>query len=282
MTSIGGSLAEVAEPVTALLYGKEGSAKTTDVLGLAHLGNVIALNVEGGMKPSALKRRGIPLERVQVWPEDGDASKITFDTIEQQVYIPARIAIEEALAAGNPAPFVGFAVDSFTELAQRFNRLAADESGERDRAKGKQRGRFQVNVEDYGTSTQQIRQLLRMFRDLNLHVFITCLERRDVDENTGLVSYGPALGPAAATDVAGMVDCVIWTQAEELGPNATPFFTGTTRTHENHRAKDRFGALPVRMIEPSAERVIAYIRGELTKANDDRHKAAIAASRPAS
>lgn len=276
---VGGNLAEAREPITALLYGKEGTAKTTSALMLAKLGPVIAIDAEGGMKPTALRARGVPVENVQIWPPNGDVSRITFDTLEQEVYVPVRKALEDARAAGQPDPVIGMVFDSFSELAQILTKQAAGESASRDAAKGKQRARFQINVEDYGTQTQMIRMLLRMFRDLGVHLFITSLERRDVDDD-GQVTYGPALGPAAANDTAGMVDCVVWTQVEELGPNATVFYTGTTRGRDKHRAKDRFGRLPIRMIEPTADRVIAYIRGDLTKQNDDRHKAAVTAARP--
>lgn len=279
MTAIGESLADAKEAITCLLYGKEGSTKTTSALMLAKLGHVVAIDAEGGMKPTALKARGVPIENVQIWPPNGNAGHISFETLENEVYVPLRTALEDARAKGEPDPVIGIVVDSFSELAQILTKQAATESAARDAAKGKQRARFQINVEDYGTQTQMIRQLLRMFRDLGVHLFITSLERRDQDDD-GFVHYGPALGPAAATDTAGMVDIVIWTRSEEIGPNATLFYTGITRPLERHRAKDRYGKLPVKMVEPTADRVIAYVTGELTKSNDPRHKAAITAARP--
>lgn len=273
MTNIGQNLNETDEKLTMLIYGKEGSAKTTSALGLARLGRIVAIDAEGGMKPTPLRARGIPVENIDVWPPNGDAGHISFDTIEEEVYIPLRKALEE-----QPGCYVGVVFDSFTEIGNRLTRVAADDSAVRDRAKGKPRDRFQVNLEDYGTSTQMIRQLLRMFRDLGIHVIITALERRDQDDD-GFVQYGPALGPAAATDTMGMVDVVVWAQDEEIGPNSRQFFTGTTRPRERHRAKDRFGVLPIRMIEPTADRVLSYLRGDLTKADDERHQAAAAAAR---
>lgn len=272
---IGQGLDEADEKLTMLLFGREGSAKSTNALMLAKLGKIVAIDAEGGLKPTPLRARGVPVENVDVWPPGGNASHISFESIETEVYIPIRKMIED----GDPDAPIGIVFDSFTEIANILVKQAATEGSVRDRAKGKDRARFQINIEDYGTSTQMIRQLLRMFRDLGIHVIITALERRDTDDD-GFVQYGPALGPAAATDTMGMVDVVIWTQDEEIGPDSKQFFTGTTKPRDRHRAKDRFGVLPVRMIEPSADRVIAYLRGELTRTNDERHKAAIAASRP--
>lgn len=271
--SIGVGLDQIQENLTMLVYGREGTGKSSGALGLARLGKIIVIDAEGGLKPTPLKALGIPLDNIDVWPKNGDASHISFETLEQEVYVPLRLALEQ-----DPTSYVGVVIDSFTELYARLIRQAADEGMVRDRAKGKDRARFQVNVEDYGTSTNMIRQLLRMFRDLNIHLVITALERRDVDDD-GFVQYGPQLGPAAASDTMGMVDVVVWTQQEEIGSKGDQFFTGTTRPRERHRAKDRFNMLPIRMIDPSADRVLGYIRGELTKTNDARHKAAIAASR---
>lgn len=275
---IGSDLSTAAEPVSALLYGREGSGKTTGALGLARLGKIVGIDAEGGMKPSALRERGVPVENIEVWPPRGDTSRINFESIETEVYIPLKQALEDARAKGEPDPYIGVVIDSFSELSQILTKIASVDSTQRDIAKGKQRGRFQINVEDYGTSTAQIRQLLRMFRDLGIHLIVSALERRDQDDD-GFVNYGPALGPSAANDVAGMVDVVIWAQSEEIGSRSQVFYTGTSRPRERHRAKDRFGKLPVRMIDPSADRIVAYVRGELTKANDPRHAAAVAAAR---
>lgn len=277
MTAFGQGLDTATERLSTLLYGREGSGKTTEALGLARLGRVVAIDAEGGMKPTPLRNQGIPIENITVWPKDGDVERVTFENIETEVYIPLRKHLEET-PVGDEDRTIGVVVDSFGETYNRLTKLAADDSSIRDRAKGRERGRFQVNVEDYGTSTMAIKQMLRMFRDLNVHLVITALERRDQDDD-GFVQYGPALGPSAATDTTGMVDVVVWTQAEELGPDSQPFFTGTTRPRERHRAKDRFGVLPIRMIDPSADRMLQYLSGELTKANDPRHKAAIAAVR---
>lgn len=272
---VGQGLAEVQEKLTMLIYGKEGSAKTTEALGLSRLGKVVVIDSEGGLKPTPLKNQGIVLENVEVWPSpEQSPDHITFQTIEDEVFIPMKLALEE-----DPNAYVGVIIDSFSELYQRLTLKAAADSRQQDRQKGKARGDFDTQLGDYGVSTSMMRQILRRFRDLNVHLVITALERRDQDDD-GFVQYGPAVGPATATDTMGLVDVVVWAQFEELGEDLTPFFTGTTRPRERHRAKDRFGVLPVRMIEPSADRILGYLGGSLTKNNDPRHKAAAAAARP--
>lgn len=274
-TSIGGSLAAQKEKLTVLYYGKEGSAKSTNAAKLSELGRILVIDSEGGLKPTALRAQGVKVENIQVWPPDGNIDRITFETIEKEVFVPMKIELEN-----DPASWVGVVIDSFSELYVRLTGKAADASRAKDRANGKQRGDFQTNLEDYGVSTSMMRQILRRFRDLDVHLVLTALERRDQDDD-GFVQYGPAVGPATANDTMGLVDVVCWTQAEELGPRALPFMTGTLRPKDRHRAKDRFGILPPRMIDPSADRLVAYLDGSMTKKNDPRHAAGAAAMKDA-
>lgn len=268
--SIGEDLSTAKEPLTMLYYGLEGSRKTTDALLISKRGRVILINAEGGAKPTALRSQGVMLENIETWPKGGDVDHISFESIETEVFIPLKMQIED-----NPesAP-IAVVIDSFSELSRRLVDKAASAGREADRLKGKARGQFQIDLDDWGTMTTMMRLILRRFRDLGIHLIITALERRDIDKNSGDVQYGPAVGPAIATDTLGMVDVVIWTQVELIGPDAVEFGIGTTKPRERHRAKDRFGVLPTRMADPSADRVLDYIEGTLTKSNDARHKAA--------
>lgn len=251
-----------------LLYGKEGSGKSTSALRLSKLGRILVINTEAGLKRTPLAAQGVVLGNVETWPKGGDIDHITFQTIEEEVFIPLKLALEE-----DPNAYIGVVVDSFTELSRRLVDKAAAAGREADRLKGKSRSQFQIDLDDWGTMTTMMRVIFRRFRDLGIHLIITALERRDTDDN-GDVSYGPAVGPAVGTDTMGMVDVVVWTTLEQIGSNATEFYIGTTHAQKRHRAKDRFGVLPVRMVDPSADRVLDYINATLHKSTDARHKAA--------
>lgn len=273
--SIGEDLSTAKEPLTMLMYGKEGTRKSTDAMLMSKRGKILVIDAEGGLKPTALRAQGVVLENVEVWPKGGNVDHITFETIEEEVFIPLKLQLENDPAN---AP-ICVVVDSFSELARRLVDKAAADGRAADLAKGKVRNRFQIDLDDWGTMTTMMRLILRRFRDLGIHLIITALERRDIDKNTGDVQYGPAVGPAIGGDTMGMVDVVVWTQLEQIGPDGVEFYTGTTRERAMHRAKDRFGVLPVRMIEPTADRVLAYIEGTLTKKTDERHQAAAAEAR---
>lgn len=270
---IGEDLSTAKEPLTMLMYGKEGTRKTTGALTLANRGRILAIDAEGGMKPSALRAQGINLQNVEIWPKGGDVDHISFETIEEELFIPLKIALEE-----DPNSYIGVVIDSFSELSRRLVDKAAAAGREADRMKGKPRGRFQIDLDDWGTMTTMMRMILRRFRDLNIHLVITALERRDTDDD-GYVQYAPAVGPALGTDAMGLVDVVVWTQVEQIGPDLVEFGTGTTHPMNRHRAKDRFGVLPPRMIDPTADRVLQYVEGTLTKKSDKRHQAAAAEAR---
>lgn len=272
---IGEDLSAAKEPLSMLLYGLEGAGKTTAALRLSKLGKILVINSEAGAKRRPLAAQGVVLDNVETWPKGGDIDHITFESIEQEVYIPLRMALEE-----DPNAYIGVVVDSFTELSHRLVEKAAAAGRVKSRIKtpNKDVNEFAIELDDWGIMTTQMRIIFRRFRDLGLHLIITALERRDVDKATSVVTYGPAVGPALANDTMGMVDIVVWTQLEELGAKAQEFYTGTTRARERHRAKDRFGVLPVRMIEPTADRVLAYLDGTMTKATDPRHQAAAKAA----
>lgn len=262
------------------LYVVEGylvTHNTTGALMLSKRGRVVLINAEGGAKPTALRARGIVVENIETWPKEGDVDHITFDTIEEEVFIPLKIALE-----ADPDAYVGVVIDSFSELSRRLVDKAAAAGRQAEIAKGKTpRGQFTIDLDDWGTMTTMMRLILRRFRDLGIHLIITALERRDIDKNSGDVTYGPAVGPAIGGDTMGMVDVVVWTQLEQIGPDGVEFYTGTTRAREMHRAKDRFGVLPARMVEPSADRVLDYIEGKLTTKTDERHLAAATEARKA-
>lgn len=275
MPPIGQNLSEAKEPLTMLLYGREGTRKSSSALALANRGRILVIDTEGGLKPTALRNIGIPLDNIETWPPDGNIDSISFDSIENEVFIPLRIALQD-----DPNSYIGVVIDSFSELSRRLVDKAAEAGREQDRRNGKTPDPFKIDLDDWGTMTTMMRLILRRFRDLGIHLIITALERRDTDDD-GFVQYGPAVGPAVGTDTMGLVDVVVWTQVEQLGPDGKEFGTGTTRPMNRHRAKDRFGVLPARMISPTADRVISYIEGSLSRQSDALHQEAAAAARKA-
>jgi hypothetical protein len=270
----GRALSDAPQPISVLMWGKEGTRKTTSALKatvMDHPGKVFLIDAEAGAKVAALRRQGVDVDRIRSWPDNpGD---LTLDGLESEIE-----ELREELSE-DPTAYSTLVADSFTEIARRMTDQAAAESRERiRRTKGVERDRFSVDLADYGTSSQTMRWMLREFRDLGLHLVITALERRDEDDD-GRVFYGPAVGPSVATDVMGLVDIVGWYTVEtvEVGEDTEDFGIGVFATQNRRRAKDRYGILPRRMVSPTFDRIQAYIEGTMTRENDPERARLLAA-----
>lgn len=102
-------------------------------------------------------------------------------------------------------------------------------------------------LQDYGKNTQQMRRLVRTFRDLRMNVVFTCLAQERKDENDGTVRVMPDLTPKLATDVMGYVDVVGYMFVS--GENSTRKML--VQPKGKYLAKDRSGKLGVGLTEPT-------------------------------
>jgi hypothetical protein len=222
--------------VNLLLYGDPGSGKTTGATGLARAGRLVYVDAENGLKRQPLETLGLPTENIQV-------------------YRPATFAGLEELAGElraelthDPDAYVGVVLDSLSEI----QRALIEEDA---------RGRYRLTQGDYGENTQKLRRGLRLYRDLPCHVGFTAHVRRDEDDD-GEVHFGPALTPAVAGDLLGLVDVVCHTHAIARLDGQEPDYLGAFRPGRKFVAKDRFGLLPPRLINPTFDRVVAYVEGD--------------------
>lgn len=63
-------------------------------------------------------------------------------------------------------------------------------------------------IDDWGKSTEQMRKLIRHFRDLPMHVIITALAQEVKDERDGSITVKPSLPGKLADEICGMLDIV--------------------------------------------------------------------------
>ncbi|XAO35654.1 RecA-like DNA recombinase [Microbacterium phage FireCastle] len=253
---------ETEEHLNVLYWGREGSGKTIDLAAATQLGRVLYINAEGGLKKRALLSNGVNTSNLVVFPRPG--AELTFDSMEQALF-----RVKSDLMS-DPKSWFLIAVDSVTELATAFTEDVSDETFEKNRKKNSDwkpglNDQFFTDRSDYGVSTKMIRKLVRMMRDLPVHVALTALERRDVDEDTSKVAYGPAVGPALQTSLLGYVDVVLYTKAAD---EDRPYFRAQTKKVGTARAKDRLGILPTVLVDPTFPRVVAYNEGTLSEETD--------------
>lgn len=267
-------LDDVIDFTNTLLYGREGSGKTSDAARLAnafsHLpasqGKVLVINAEGGLKLRPLKNRGVDTSRIVVWPNPKKHERVTHQALDR---LHRRI---KADLEADPDSWGGVVFDSATEIHTAILDSVQQKRVKTIQNRGQDVDPDFVDIADYGTMSKLFRDILRKFRDLPCHFVVTALERRDVDKDTGKPQYGPAVTPGLQADLLGYVDFVLMCKAEdEDGP-----FRALTRANSRYRAKDRFDVLPKVLVEPYLDRVIAYANGELTPESDpeqDRYKA---------
>lgn len=251
-------LAETEDFVKILYHGEPGTGKTTALAGLARLGKVYYVNAEAGLKAKPLRRMGIPIENIEVYPKKGES--ITFEGMENLFWSL------KAMLEDDPTSLAGVLLDSLTEIQKKFLDNIVQKAVDKADGLGMERNRFQVERNEWGVNTEQMRLLIRQFRDLPCHVGMATQSRRDQDDD-GEVSYGPALTPALQGDVVGYCDIVIATQVEAREGGKDLFF-GQTRRVGKYTAKDRYGLLPRKLVTPSFDRVISYVAEELTSTDD--------------
>jgi hypothetical protein len=256
------SAAEITEFAKILYYGPPGSGKTTDLASMANLGTVVHIDAESGLKPTALKRRGIEIANIESFPDRNNGETISYDDLDG-LYWECKDRLEEA-----PGSIVGIMWDSVTETQKLLLETIVAKGVEKAERKGVEREPFSTYKEDWGVVTEQMRQLIRNFRDLPCHIGFAGLPRRDQDDD-GTVKYGVAMSPALQTDLHGYVDVICMCEAIGVpGWKDGEMFIGRFRAGGKYEVKDRFGVLPTELVDPTMERVIQYINEELTADTD--------------
>jgi len=257
---------DTEEHLNVLYWGREGSGKTIDIASATQLGKVLVVNAEGGLKRRALLDNGVNTENLVIFPRPGQP--LTYHSLEQAIF---RIKSD---LMDDPKSWFLFAIDSVTDLFQNFTDEVSDENFAKNKRKNPNwepgvGDEFFTDRGDYGVSTKMIRKLVRMLRDLPVHVALTTLERRDVDEDTSKVAYGPAVGPALQTSLLGYVDVVLYCKAPDEDRD---YFRAQTKKIGAARAKDRIGILPKVLVNPTFPRLLAYNEGTLAEDTDPQQE----------
>lgn len=253
---------ETTEYANVLLYGREGAGKSTAIARLANIApagsKILLINAEGGLKPTALRKRGVDTSKIVMWPDPSKGQKVTrgaLDLIHRRV---------QADLMADPNSWFAVAWDSVSEIHQAVLTNVTDRRVKLLTRQGKDPDPDFVDRSDYGTMSKMVRELLRKFRDLPCHFFCTALERRDKDDETKKLMVGPAVTPALASDLLGFVDMVLYLKAEdEQGP-----YRAMTKNSARFRVKDRFDVLPRVMVEPMGDRILGYLHEELSEESD--------------
>jgi hypothetical protein len=156
-------------------------------------------------------------------------------------------------------PFKTIVLDSLTEI-QKFNMYeimgkVIEEHEERDRDV--------PSMREWGKNLEQIRRLVRGFRDLEMHTIFTALARNDKNERTGQVTTKPSLSGKMADEVAAFLDIVCYYYVKQIGPDGEAEFKRLllTQKTDSQIAKDRSGRLPMVMEYPTMRGIFDLVIG---------------------
>lgn len=272
-------LDDTTDYLNVLLYGREGTSKTTSAAFAANAAptgaKVLVINAEGGLKAAALRKRGVDTSRIVVWPapDSGvEISKRSLDGLHERLH---------ADLMAHPGCWFAVVIDSMTDVVQALRGAATSKRVAKMRNDPKVVDKSLidddfVDRDDYGVMTNQLRAWFRDMRDLPCHVIVTALERQN---DAGEVA--PAISPALATDILGYVDITAYLKATlhatgEDSDEALAEFRALTRPGAKTRAKDRFDLTPRVLVEPTFDRILGYVRGELVEDSDPIQAAYVA------
>lgn len=249
VSSLFAPLTEQAEYTRAMFYGREGTGKTTAALLATQGGRVVVINAEGGLKKKPLADQGVVLDNVQVFTPD-EGQLITTDDLAT-IHTAILAELQE-----NPGSIYAVVMDSVTEIQKQLLETATHQRVTKSLVEVDPDF---IDRADYGKTNNQLSKLIRRYRDLPCHFVATALERDKDNED----EVGPAMSPGLMVDVLGYMDVVV-----RFG-SADGSFRGRAKGNKRIRAKDRFGALPEVIAEPSFPRIEAYLDGSLTDEDDE-------------
>lgn len=215
------------QKIKALFYGMPGVGKTTLLASAqACLGPGLMFNVEGGI---------LSIASPEVYGAKEVPDTIDFDNFKDVV------DVFDYLRKGTHE-YTWFGIDSLSELAKYNLDYVVDTKKNRKDDQDED----DVYLEDYGTMTKKMRRVLRLFRNLPYHVFMTC---HDGPVSKVGSKLGPALTPSLRTSAVGFVDICgyMFTKEEKAegqeGENLSETMVLNryllTSPHPNYIAKDR-------------------------------------------
>lgn len=213
--------------INLLIYGESGIGKTVlagSSCVVPELAPVLFLNIEGGTL--SLRRRYPEVETVRVQ---------TFSDV---------VRAYDALRQGGHG-YRTVVIDSLTE-AQKFSmygimKVAKEKDSDRDPDL--------PGIGEWGKNIEQIRKLVRLFRDLPMNTIFTALSMTEKNKRGNELTK-PLMSGKLSSEVAGFLDVVLYMYKKDVQGEGTKRILLTQSTEEVV-AKDRTDNLPKYVQEPT-------------------------------
>lgn len=229
---------ESIEYINMMVYGNPGVGKTVlagSADAVPEMRPVLIIDVEGGTLSLRDLHPDVDVVRVQSWKD--------MQKIYDQLYMGA-------------TEYKTVVLDSVTEI-QKFSMYKIMEDLVK---KDPDRDPEVPGMREWGKNIEQIRRLVRAFRDLQMNTVITALAKVDKDAKTGLTVTTPSLSGKLAMEVGGFLDIVVYMYTKMIdSENRRLLLTmGTDR----QVAKDRSNQLPAVIEEPTMQLLYDLIMNE--------------------
>lgn len=217
---------EVDAPFNCMIYGYPGTGKTR-LAGSADehplLRPVLYIDYEAGIKPVKSMYPDVKVLKVQSWDE------------MQAVY--------NDLFRNDCHGFRTIVIDTLSELQKLSMMKIMDRVVVRAEDEGKVREEEVPDRREYLINLEQMRKMVRAFRNLPVN-FICCVHAQDDrDQKTGKIQKKPALSGKLALELPGYFDAVLFTYVTE-GGDEEPIYCALAKQSGSIIAKDRSNNLP--------------------------------------
>lgn len=241
--SLGGlpveSVSETMDYLNFLIYGDPGAGKTvlagsSDMV--EAMAPVLFIDVEGGTFSIRERNPGVDVVRVKSWSD------------MQKVY--------DALYKGDH-DYKTAVLDSLTEI-QKFSMYNIMRDLIRD---DPDRDPDIPSMREWGKNIEQIRLLVRAFRDLPMNSIFTALAKEDKDPKTGKMKTRPSLSGKLANEVAGFLDIVGYLYTKPVDGNYHRMLL--TQPTDQFVAKDRSDNFPQILQDPTMSMVYDIAMGKV-------------------
>ena len=145
-------------------------------------------------------------------------------------------------------------IDTISEL-QRRN---LDEIMQNAHAKDSNRSLFLPFQGDYKISTESMRKMVTMFRDLPYHLIITAHRIEEVDQATGRRYVRPEVTPKLASTLKGVFDLQAFMTYETTDSEGNETFRNYLQTRQSNtvEAKSRLRYLDTRVEMPTFQHIL--------------------------
>lgn len=232
--------------INMMIYGNSGTGKTV-LAGSADmvpdLRKVLILDVEGG----TYSLRNSPYSNVDViritkWNE--------IELIYNQLYTGAH-------------EYNTVIIDSLTELQK-----VSMEGILNDVNNGMYLTSEIPQIQEWNINIEQVRKVVRRFRDLPLNTIFTALVNSEKNQTKGYITNKPMLSGKVKDEVAAFLDIVAFYTVKEVeGKSVRVLQTASTETTV---AKDRSSKLPAIIEDPTMEKIFNYLNSTDEESKSER------------